>query len=388
MSRPRIAMVLNTMGFGGVPEVAYQLMRHLPRDRYDLRLCVMKGEAVPDSGCAERQQRFEALGIPVSYAVRSAAKMEMIAAVAAWLEAERIALLHTHSYRPNAYGRLAGSMLRPAGLKTIAHYHNQYDDKWDSEPAMLTLERQLARGTEAMIAVSRSVSSSVAERIGVPQERIDVVPNGVETGAFGNGNRTAARSAMGIGQSSFAFGLVGRICEQKGQEDFVAAAIALARRRRDAVFLMLGNREDKALEDRLRQSIADAGLAARIRFTGHVDDIAGAYAGLDCLVAPSRWEGFGLMLVEAMAAGVPIIASDTGAIPEVTGGDAALLVAPRDPPALTGAMERLAGDAALRQQLAAAGKTRASAFTWEAAAVRVAAIYERVLGGATDSRCA
>lgn len=373
-------MVLNTMGLGGVPEVAYQLIRHLQHHHFAFHLCILKDDARPDPARAGRQARFEALGVKIHCATASSGKMEGVAEVARWLDAEGIDILHTHSYRPNVYARLAGALCRPNGLRIVAHYHNQYDDKWDSEPAMLLLEKQLARGTDAMIAVSESVRSHVAERIGVAVDRFDVVRNGVDTAQFQGIDRAEARQALGLDEDRTLAGLIGRVCEQKGQEDFVEAAIALSEDHPGTEFLMAGDIEDRALHQRLSQRIATAGLSDRIRFTGHVTAIATLYAALDMVVAPSRWEGFGLMLIEAMAAGRPVIAARVGAIPEVVrDGETAILVPPRDAAALRAAMASLISDRAKRDALAAAGSLHQAQFSWSVAAERVAAIYRRML---------
>jgi glycosyltransferase involved in cell wall biosynthesis len=380
MTVPRVGMVLNTMGLGGVPEVALQLMRHLPRDRFDLALCILKREATPDAARTDRQARFEALGVSVHYATDSSGKLEAVADVARWLDAERIAVLHTHSYRPNVYARLAGALCRPNGLRVVAHYHNHYDDKWNRDPVMLTFERQLAAGTDAMIAVSESVRGHVAARIGIGEGRVDVVSNGVDVTAFDGVDRAAARASLGLDGTRPVLGLIGRVCEQKGHEDFVEAAIRLAASHPDALCLMVGHLEDVALCERLRQRIETAGRGDHIRFLGHRTDIAGVYAALDVVVAPSRWEGFGLMLVEAMAAGRPVVASRVGAIPEVVReGETAILVPPRDPAALADALAALLADPVRQGALAAAGLREHGRFSWTGAAERVATIYDRVL---------
>jgi glycosyltransferase involved in cell wall biosynthesis len=129
-------------------------------------------------------------------------------------------------------------------------------------------------------------------------------------------------------------------------------------------------------------AVESLGLGARVRFTGYVpeDDLVRLYNGAAAFLFPSLYEGFGLPVLEAMACGTPVVASDVSAIPEVA-GDAALLVDPRDPGAIAGAAAALLTDEALRLRLRQAGLTRAAAYTWEACARATAEAYLDVLRG-------
>ena len=383
MSAPRIALVLNTVGLGGVPEAAFELCRHLPPGRFDLRLFVLKGADDERSAREARAARFSGAGIPVRFAA-AGGKLDVVAELADWLATERITLLHTHSYRPNVYGRLAGTLLRPAGLRLLAHYHNQYDAKWARDPTALALERRLAAHTDAFAACSDSVREHVVAELGLAPERCRTVANGVDPGRFAGGDRVRTRAALGLADDELAVGLVGRVCEQKGQEDLVEAMVLLGDSQPRLRVLLAGHAEDRRLLERLQARAAAAGVGDRLRHLGHVDDMAGLYAALDVVAAPSRWEGFGLMLAEAMAAGRPLLAARAGAIPQVVAADeTALLVPPRDPPALAVALARLADDPALRARLGAAGPARAARFSWPAAGARLAGIYDAVLAGET-----
>ncbi len=384
----RVGMVLTTMGFGGVPEVVFQLMRRLPRERFAASLCVLKREEDEANVSRDRRDRFSEAGFDVCYANESSRKIDTVASVADWIESAGIELLHTHSNRPNVVARMAATLFHGSGLAVVSHYHNQYDDKWERDPAMLSLERRLASSTHAMIAVSESVRRHVAANIGVVEDRIDVVQNGVDATAFACGDRAAARRALGLDEQRPIIGVVGRITEQKGQEDFVEAALLLAIERPEPLFVMVGFVEDAALQQRLRQRIAIFGLSDRIRFLGNRDDMANVYGALDLVVAPSRWEGFGMMLVEAMAAGRPIVATRAGAIPEiVTDGVSGMLVEPRNPTALGAAIACLLDDPARREAIAARGPGQAERFGWSRCAELVADVYDRALLRAATGSC-
>jgi glycosyltransferase involved in cell wall biosynthesis len=127
----------------------------------------------------------------------------------------------------------------------------------------------------------------------------------------------------------------------------------------------------------VRREVARLGLERRVRFLGHVpkEELIALYRGAACLVLPSRHEGFGLPVLEAMSVGTPVVASTAGALPEIA-GDAAVLVPPRDPAALADGVERALADP---DRLRALGLERSRQFTWQETARRTAAVYEELL---------
>lgn len=375
LSRAKVAMAINTLGTGGVPEAVLGLARHLPRDRFEPVLYVMR-PPLDEDAAQGMAARFAQAGVQVVTAPPGDGKLGSVAAMADWLTETKIDILHSHSFRPNLYARLAGRLGGHGGLRMVAHYHNQYDDKWTDGSYALGMERHLAHATQAMVAVSGAVRDHVADRVKIDPGRIDVVLNGIDPDKVRDSDRAAARQALDLGPEDLAIGCIGRLCRQKGQDLFVQAALTLLHRMPKARFLIIGSAEDAAMAAGLIDQITAAGASDRIRFLGHRQDIAPIYRALDILAAPSRWEGFGLMLAEAMAAGCPVVASDVGAIPEVAAG-AALLVPPGDPVALAMALARLDGQT--RHDLRQKGLIRSRAFVWEQAAAQVAAIYDRIL---------
>ncbi|MCR9156188.1 MAG: glycosyltransferase family 4 protein [Rhodobacteraceae bacterium] len=359
----RVAHVLNSPGRGGVPRVVDALVRHADANRIAPHVFHMKASDGPDL--------MADLNIPRRTA-NSGSKAAAMTELITFLDHHKIDILHTHSYRPNVYGRMAGAVLRPAGLKIVAHYHNDYSDKWDAET--LCVERQLAAVTDAGIAVSAAVAGRVAECVG---KVCDVAENGIDRARVTGGNRARGRAALGVPMDACLVGLVGRVCRQKGIDTFVAAATMTARERPNARFVVIGDAEDNDLLSRMTTRITEAGLTDRIHFAGHRDDMADMLAALDLLAAPSRWEGFGLMLAEAMAAGVPVIGSMVGGIPDVL-GDAGLLVPAEEPKALSRAMTTLLGHTTRKADMAQLGQRQSARFDWTRTAFLICSIYERI----------
>jgi glycosyltransferase involved in cell wall biosynthesis len=377
--RPVVAHVLNAMGLGGVPQVAWELVRRLPPDRFDLRVHSLRRAAGEEDARDALRARLEQHGIPVVFP-RASGSLLVVADLCDRLVADGVDLVHTHSYRPNLQGRLAAAPLHEGGTRIVAHYHSTHDDKRDEE-GTLALERALTAVTDRVIACSQAAGDHVAGLLDVPPERLTVVPNAVDTARFATGDRAAARAALGLEDDRPVIALVGRIDEQKGQDDYVRAAAKVRAAHPGAVLLLVGSTAKDDVAAPVRDLIRAEGVEDVVRFTGYVHDMASLYAAIDVLAAPSRSEGFGLMLVEAMAAGVPIVASTAGAIPEVVGDGPALLVPPRDPDALAGALVRVLRDRDAAAAMGAAGRDRAAAFSWDRSAAILEQVYDEVLDG-------
>lgn len=370
-------MILNSPGFGGVPHVVNAIVSRLDRQRFTPSVYFLKGFTDEHRNDHERLRELETQGIRIDGASETGGKTGVITQLASWLKHHKIDILHTHSFRPNLYGRMAGALCRPNGLAIISHYHNHYDDKWLENPASLELEQHLALITDAMIAVSESVCQHVSARVGVDFHNIQVIGNGVELPRFANADAESGRLQLDLDSGQFCIGLVGRVCHQKGIDLFVRAAIQIAHRLPQSRFVIVGDIEDKSLYTSLQTSIVTAGLENVIRFVGHINDTAPVFAALDLLVVPSRWEGFGLILVEAMAAGVPIVASRIETIQEITeDGRAARLFVANDVDALAGEIESLATNSSVRDRLILAGRDRAEDFSWQRAVDAVSSVYD------------
>lgn len=382
----RVAHVLGTMGQGGVPRVAYELLQRLP-DRYERHLYCLT-DRVRDVAARGRQvAALRAADVRVRLVADSRDTSAVVDRVAEWIATDGIDVVHTHSTRPNRYGRLAA--LRGGRPWVVAHYHNHYDDKW-AVPEVLSLERALVPATDRLVACSRSVADHVVERLGVDPGTVRLLHNGVDAERYRGGQRMRLRAELGIRATTPVVGAIGRISRQKAPADVVRAVRAVADRRSDVVLLFAGGTDDPALEQEVRRLVASLGLGGQVRFLGYREDMADVYAALDVVVLASHWEGFGLVLVEAMAAGTPMVATRVGAIPEVVGardpgGPAAELVPAGQPAALAAAVGALLDAPAASRALAARGEQRARAFSWDTAAGRLDDLYQDVLGTPKES---
>ena len=221
-----------------------------------------------------------------------------------------------------------------------------------------------ARQAGRILTLSELTKRDLIELYGIPDERIVVTPPGVDPVFSPNGP-----SPDGEPYALFVSALQPR-------KDPVAAIEAFALLGQDAPRLVLVG-PDKGGRAEAEHAAERHGVRDRVEFRGHVslDELASLYRGAACFVFPSRYEGFGLPVLEAMASGAPVVTTTAGALPEAA-GDAAILVEPRNPVELAGGIERALAD---RERLVTAGLARAKRFTWAETARRTLGVYRELV---------
>lgn len=233
------------------------------------------------------------------------------------------------------------------------------------------LSGRALRGADAVIAVSDAVAAHLA-MLGVQPT---VVRNGVPVPA----TDPDARRTLGLAADALVVGGIGRLSEQKGWDVLCRATPVLRAQHPGAVVAIVG-------DGPLRPQLEALAREHDVRLLGPHASAASLLGAFDLLAAPSRFEGLALVAMEALHAGVPVVASDVAGLREVV-GEAGVLVAPEDPQALGGALAALAGDPGTRADLAARGRARAAErFTVQRMAQETQAVYARLAHGRPPRR--
>jgi glycosyltransferase involved in cell wall biosynthesis len=238
----------------------------------------------------------------------------------------------------------------------------------------------LARRADAVIAVSEATKRDVVERLKVPEDRVTVVPEAVDTDfapPSAAAGRALARARFGVPERYVLY--VGQFDPRKNVRGLLRGFAAVADRETDLRLVIVG--ELGKLSSHLREALETERVPRdRVIVTGFVDDqtLAALYAGAECLLHAAFLEGFGLTALESLAAGTPVVGYAAGAVAEVV-GDAGLLVPSGDEAALGHALGRFLDDGSLRETLRARARLRAGSFSWDRAADQTLAVYRGVL---------
>jgi L-malate glycosyltransferase len=368
----RVLHLITRLPVGGAERLLVDIASQLDRNRYESVVCCIQEKG-------ELAQELEALGIPVLCLNRMRSKRFDLRAVAdliGLIRARRISLVHCHLYHANLYGRLAALVARVPAIATV---HNTYVRR---KLHRRLLNNLLSRGSARVIAVSEEIRRDLLRYDGIAPDRIVMIQNGIDLRRVETQmTRLQARERLGISAEEFTIGCIGRLEEQKGHR-YLLEALAmleedqtLAGRTR---VLLVG---DGRLQRELKERASALGVAGKVSFLGTRRDIAEILKALDLVVMPSLWEGLSVAMLEAMAAGLPLVISDVGGVSQALGNNEyGLKVAPADPAGLAGAIRLLAGDPGRRASLGRLAKQRVLAeFSAEAMLAKLGLVYEDAL---------
>lgn len=259
-------------------------------------------------------------------------------------------LVHTHLLHADLYGRLAG---RVAGAKVISTYH--CDDPFHLIRGIRHLDRLTALLCSQIICISESVRAFVRNRIGLRADRLSVVSYGLDPDRLCHASENLRR-ILGLGDSTILVGIVARLTAQKGHIYLLQAMHEVITQIPSCHLVVIGDGEER---QRLQALTISLGIKEHVHFLGYRCDASSLIRELNIFALPSLYEGFGLVVLEAMAAAKPIIATLVSAIPElVADGESGVLVPPRDSKALAQGIVRLATEPFFARKLGQEGRAR------------------------------
>lgn len=245
-------------------------------------------------------------------------------------------------------------------------------------PAMM---RWSARHARRIIAVSESTRQDLVRTLGVSPERVTTVLSAADADYRPATAAQVAEVCTRYGLRSGEYLLYVGVLEPRKGIDRLVEAFGRISPGADGLKLVIAGKRGW-MYDQIFTQVAALGLEDRVTFPGYVPraDLPPLYSGARAFVYPSRYEGFGLPVLEAMSCGTPVVTTNVSSMPEVA-GDGALLVDPDDVPALAAALARVVHDTRLREQLSGRGRTRAASFSWERCARETIRVYQDAVTG-------
>ncbi len=288
---------------------------------------------------------------------------------AKWIRQEKFDVIHSHMSRANMFGIL---MRLQTGVPVVATAHNRYFQlHW--------------RFNDFVIANSRSTEAFQRRINGVSADKIRSIHCFVDLDRFAHppaNSRRRIRGELGLKPENFVVCVIGEVIQRKGHRYLFEALPELIRRIPDLKLVIIGRfHRDESYVRKLRQFQLRQGLLHRVKWLGRRNNVPEYLAAMDLLVVPSIEEPLGLVAVEAQAAGIPVIASATGGLPEIIDNRrTGVLVPPRNPEALVQAIDQLYCDPELRKSLSTAGRDSAFAkFATDRLSDEVVQIYEHLV---------
>lgn len=262
-----------------------------------------------------------------------------------------------HFFLPAAYiiglplAVLTGCRVRIMSRRSLNHYHKTR--RWAG-----VVERLWHRFAQALVGNAASVVDQLREE-GVPEGKLWLINNGIDLSAFRNVMpSTETRRAFGLDERHFVIAIVANLIRYKGHVDLLEA-LALVRADLPPDWVLLCAGRDNGIGAQLQEKAVQLGIDQHIRWLGSVENIPALLACADIGVLSSHEEGFSNAIIEYMASGLPVVATDAGGNGEAVSSETGLIVPARNPVQLGNALRLLASDAALRQSMGAAGRYRA-----------------------------
>jgi glycosyltransferase involved in cell wall biosynthesis len=368
-SRINVMHVITELEVGGAERLLVDTVRYTDRERFDPIVVALFSGETPFADEIKREC------VPVIDLAMSAKwRLDALWRFLRIVLRERPHVIHGWLIHAAVMSRIVGGIARVPVV--ISSRHNVEIGGALRE----RVNRWTSRWDDRMIAVSEAVREVAIVRGRIPREKIVTVPAGIPEIAFPPRNRARAQlvEEFQLPEHAVVVGTVARLHEQKGHADLAPVIQRLSGAEAACHYLWIGDGPERGALGRL---VSEVGISDRVRMTGSRSDVSVLLAGMDIFLLASRWEGLPVAILEAMAAGLPVIATSVGGTPEiVVHGETGLLVPAGDSDALADAVSRLSRDPALRRRMGEAGRERVTTeFGIETQVRRLEDLYARLL---------
>lgn len=388
--RIRVARVITRLNIGGPAIQATLLTGRLDPRRYaSMLVCGTPGEREGDLLELRDLRELHPIVIPaLGREISPLRDLSALVRLYRLFRRERPHVVHTHMAKAGLLGRLAA---RLAGVPVVVHtFHgNVFRAYFGGGPSRLfiALERLLARLSTRIVTIGPQQTEEIV-RLGIARgEKVVEIPLGFELEPFLRAPSGSLRAELDVAPDAPLVGIVARLVPIKRVDAFIEAAALVAAVDARVTFVVVGDGE---LREELEALVAQRRLADRVRFLGWRADLAPIYADLDVVALTSANEGTPVSLIEAMASGRAVVATDVGGVPDLLGrGERGVLVPPGDSAALAGAVRELLADPDLRRRLGAAGREHAlREHDARALLERIDGLYTHLIAGMAGERSA
>lgn len=358
--------IASRLPVGGVETMILNEIRGYNKDRFNVTVCCLK-----EGGEIADELIKEGYDVKILHKMnRHGFDIGTLIALYRFITTRNIHIIRTHQYHANLYGRLAGVLAKvPVKIST---FQNVYDFPRKPKLHRSILNYILSFCSDVLVACSNAVASDMIKYDKVRPHKIKVIYNGLNIDKFNSPyTRNEARKLLNLPGDEIIIGSVGRLDEQKGHHYLIEASAKL----KDHTLAIAG---DGPLQEELKNQATRSNT--KVLFMGMMmpEEVPIFMRALDIFCFPSLWEGFGIAIAEAMAAGLPVIATDIAPLREVV-GNAGIIVTPGDSTKLTKALKMLIDDPSLRDTLAQKAKDRAETFSIDNSVKAFEGLFESAL---------
>lgn len=363
-----ILHLIDTTGPGGAETVFIDLLRELDPSKYH-HTVVLRGE-----GWVADQVR--GLGIePLILNSKGSFNFRYVLSLCKLIRAAGIDLIHSHLLGSNVYGAMAALLCR---RPLIATFHGSVDVA-SGERFLAAKFGLINLGANAIIGVSRKLMKDLGSRSSLSPGKQHLIYNGVDENRFSGESPSTLRSELGLREEDTLILSVGNIRPAKGYTHLVEAAARLVQKDASYQFVVVGH-EKQPLAGELRDKAKALGVQNNLHFLGFRDDVSELMGQADVYLLPSISEGFSISTVEAMMAGVPVLATKSGGPEEILeSGVSGLLVPVADPDAIVEGIGRLRDQAFASRLREAARKSARERFSMRAMIQSYESLYQELL---------